>query len=74
MVVPSVVAMAFRVRDGRVELIALELAQRADAHPDLLRHLAEGQLVPEPPGADTLSEAGGPRHGRTLSSATEKVK
>ena len=60
--------------DGRIELIALELTERADAHPDLLRHLAEGQLVPEACGADPLSEAGGPRHGRTLSSVTEKVK
>src|SRR5216683_2969363 len=60
--------------DGGIELVALELAERAHAHPDLLGHPAQGQAARQPRGADALSEAGRARHGRTLSSSTEKVK
>src|SRR5260370_945600 len=60
--------------DGGIELVALELAERAHAHPHLLGHPAQGQAARQPPRAEALSEAGRARHGRTLSSSTEKVK
>jgi len=60
--------------DGGIELIALELAQRAHAYPDLLGDPAQGQAARQPRAADTLPEAGRARHGRTLSSSTVKVK
>ena len=60
--------------DGRVELIALELAQGAHADADLFGDLPEGEVPAEPRGADALSQCRGPWHARTLSSGTEKVK